>query len=125
MSVRPLRMSITRFTSYVVLAAFVCIVGCAAPRPSPDPLAGWKVLHSRDYEKLDTITADTHAYIESLPEELRVGVGPIDYLEDGTGQHAVRIEIGHKGVDWGHVLIYDRNDKRIKVIKYVIGYYRS
>lgn len=111
--------------SFAFLIAFFCASGCTTPKPSPDPLTGWRVLHSRDYEKLDRITDDYHAYINSLPQNLRVGVGPIDYLEGGTGQHAVRIEIGVNGVDWGHVLIYDKENRRIKVIKYVIGYYRS
>ena len=118
-------MSIIRIVFCALMVAFICVVGCAAPKPAVDPLAGWKVLLSRDYEKLGKITDDCQAYIKTLPQELRVGVGPIFYLEDGTGQHAVKIEIAQNGTDWAHVLIYDRDDRRIKVIKYVSGHYRS
>lgn len=115
---------INRLIFLFLLAAIVCAVGCVAPKPTPDPLVGWRVLY-KGYEHLDKITTDCHAYINNLPQELKVGVGPIEYLEDGTGQHAVRIEIAKDGVDWAHVLIYDKNDMRIKVLKYVSGYYRS
>ncbi len=48
----------------------------------------------------------------------------IDLLEDGTGQHAVSIEIfeKHKNASWHYVLIYDKENKRMRVIKY--GYTR-
>jgi hypothetical protein len=42
--------------------------------------------------------------------------------EDGTGNHAVGFEIPH-GEIWGYVLIYDKNDKRIKAARYIKGYY--
>jgi hypothetical protein len=118
-------MSVTRLIFCALLVAFVWVVGCAAPKPAPDPLSGWTRCWSQDPKDFDMISADYRAYINSLPQELQVGVCAVEYLEDGTGQHAVRIEIGQNGIDWGHVLIYDRDDKRIKVIKYVIGYYRS
>ena len=43
----------------------------------------------------------------------------------GTGQHAVNILLLLHGTYWNHVLVYDKNDKRTEVIKYVGGYYRS
>lgn len=52
----------------------------------------------------------------------------IEFFEDGTGQHAVTFEsysdagiIG--GTSWEYVLIYDKNNKRVKTIRYVTGYY--
>ena len=42
------------------------------------------------------------------------------YFENGTGEHAVNIQIfeGNKNASWQHVLIYDKDNKRIKTIKY-------
>ena len=118
-------MNIIRLPIWILLAAL--LGGCGGCQTkTPDPLAGWKVLFSRDYEKFDkAITDDYQDYIQKLPPKERNGVGPISYFEDGTGQHAVRIEIAINGTDWAHVLIYDKNNKRIKVIKFVSGHYRS
>ena len=91
-----------------------------------NPIAGWKVLYSRDYEKLDkAIVDDYHDYIQKLPAKARNGMGPIFFYEDGTGQHAVAIETGWNGTDWIYVLIYDKNNKRVSVVKYSPGYYMS
>jgi hypothetical protein len=99
--------------------------GCSASKPTPDPLAGF---HMADLQHLDDnkmITADYKAYIQTLSSEEQKRAGPILYYEDGTGQHAVDIEIGINGTSWENVLIYDKNDKRIKTIKYSNGGYRS
>ena len=88
-----------------------------------DPLAGWKV--DLDHDPDQAILNDYQAYINDLAPKLKNGVGPMQYLEDGSGQHAILIAIAQNGTDWGHVLIYDKNNKRIKIIKYVMGHYRS
>src|ERR1039457_5876635 len=100
------------------LLAVIVLAGCAAPKPAPDPLAGWTPCWSQDPKDFDKITADCHAYINELPQELKVGVGPIEYLEDGTGQHAVRFETGRKEISYAHVLIYGKDNKRIKTVEY-------
>ncbi len=112
-------------TFLMCAAALIWSVGCVTSKPTPDPLAGWTRCWSQDPKDFDKITADYRAYINSLPQELRVGVGPVEFLENKAGEHAIRIEIGVNGVDWAHILIYDINNNRIKVIKYVSGYYRS
>ena len=56
---------------------------------------------------------------------MKEGIVATDYLEDGTGQHAITIETGDNGTDWTYVLIYNRNDKRIEATKYVSGHYMS
>ena len=70
---------------------------------------------------------DYHAYIDKLSPKERNGLRPTFYFEDGNGQHAVAIEIGIDGIwegtYWKHVLIYDKENKRIKVIKYKDGHY--
>ncbi len=46
----------------------------------------------------------------------------VGWLEDGKGQHAVDIEMSGKGGIfkslWRHILIYDKDNHRIKTIKY-------
>jgi len=89
-------------------------------------LAGWKVLLGQNGENLDkAIKPDYQDYIQKVhPKE---DVGSIFLLEDGTGQHAVSIEIFIKGenASWQYALIYDKDDKRIKVIKYGYRRYES
>lgn len=109
----------------ILFAAFFWAAGCATP--NPDPLAGWKVLFSQDYEKLDkSISHDYLDYIQKLPiQDRKSATGPFWFYENGEGQHAVRIEIPLNGTWWEHVLIYDKDNKRIKTIKYSNGHYRS
>ena len=87
---------------------------------------GWHFCFSQDPNKLDkAIAANYQDYIQKLPSEERNYVGTIHLFEDGAGRHAVKIEIGLNGTWWEHVLIYDKNNKRIKTIKYSSGGYRS
>jgi hypothetical protein len=46
-----------------------------------------------------------------------------EFYQDKTGQFAVRLELAVNGVWWVHILIYDQNFKRIKVIRYRNGRY--
>jgi hypothetical protein len=116
-------MNTTRFIFCILLAAFVCAAGCSVPKPVPDPVAGWQKVYNHDPDP--TIVKDYQDYIQKLPPEEKKYVGVIDWFEDGTGQHAVKIEIGLNGISWVHVLIYDKDNKRIKAIKYSSGSYRS
>jgi hypothetical protein len=103
---------------------FLCGFGCSSPKPTPDPLAGFHAF----YGKLDqSIVNDCQNYIQNLsPEEKqRLGPYPGSPFEDDTGQHAVDIRIGINGSNWHHVLIYDKDNKRIKTIKYISGHYAS
>ena len=127
-----------RLTFCTLLAASILLTGCkhcvlfvlhpinqTFARHS-NPIAGWKRLYSRDYEKLDKVISDDYRdFIQELPTKARNGIGPIQFYEDRTGQHAVAIETGWSGTDWTYVLIYDKNNKRVRVVKYVSGYYMS
>ena len=87
-----------------------------------DPLVGWKLCQSQDPKYLDkAIRDDYQDYIQKLSSKEREFATYDNDFEDGTGQHAVKITIGLNGTDWEHILIYDKNDKRIKTIKYVSG----
>jgi hypothetical protein len=117
-------MNTTRFVFYIFLAAFLCTVGCVGLWHHPDPLAGWKPdFTSRPSDQ--AIERNYQDYIQQLPTKERNAVGPVFFFEDGTGQHAVAIEVSISGKEWRHVLIYDKLNKRIKAIKYLKGYYRS
>jgi hypothetical protein len=110
-----------------------------------NPIEGWKFVgditysvdemhayvHQRGYSK--AITDDVEDLCNNLPTE-GSGLGKRRYcywithirlFEDGTGHHAVAIEIPHHETWWVWVLIYDKNDKRTKTIRYIEGYYMS
>jgi hypothetical protein len=125
--VRPhCSMIISRFTFCFLLVACNCVVGCTSLVHHSDPLAGWHHSFSQDPSKLDEVIVDDYQdYIHQLPARERKYVGDIFFFEDGTGQHAVRISIPLDGTEWAHILIYDKNGKRIKVTKYRAGRYRS
>ena len=116
-----------RFTFCILLAAFI-LGGCATQKPTPDPLAGF---HAGDLQALDDNKAITNDYKNYIQEQkLPPGSGDeyvayVEYFEDGTGQHAVKITISLNHTDWRHVLIYDKDNKRIKTIKYVSGHSMS
>ena len=96
--------------------------------PLADPEAGWK---RSDLSKVfkgtepdAAITKDYEDYRNSFPPGSSVPIDVQDFLyEDGTGKHAVKIRFASGGTEWTHVLIYDQNDKRIKIIKYISGHY--
>jgi hypothetical protein len=114
-------MKIARFTPQILLLAMlVWVAGCV----TPDPLAGWKPDFSPP--PIDpAIEKDCHDYIQTLSPRKSGFVISVNFFEDGMGQHAVEIQMGVNGSVWRHVLIYDKENKRIKVIKYKTGGYRS
>jgi len=77
------------------------------------------------HEPDPAITRDYQDYIEKLPPEERRLVGSVEFFEDGTGRQAVKITIDWHGTWWRHVLIYDKDNNRIRVIKHKSGSYRS
>jgi hypothetical protein len=112
---------------FMLMTMFFFGFGCNTSKPTHDPLAGFHVsdLQNLDFNKI--ISGDYKSYINTLsPEEKKyLGPSPTSYFEDGEGQHAVKIRIGLNGTTWEHVLIYNKNNKRIKTIKYASGRYAS
>jgi hypothetical protein len=102
----------------MVAAMFILGFGCK----TPDPLAGF---HPASKNPDQIIEKDYQDYIHKFSPEERKYTGPISFFEDGTGQHAVVIEVDLNGTAWNHVLFYDKDNKRIKVIKYVGWHYMS
>jgi hypothetical protein len=105
-------------------AAF--IIGCAAPKPASNPLVGWTYCFSGNpIRSNETVKADYQGYIEQLSRAEKNNIGSIDLFGDETGQHAARIVVNLNGTRWAHILFYDQQNKRTKVIKYATGMYRS
>jgi hypothetical protein len=105
------------------LTAFVILFAGCSSKPTPDPLVVW---HAASKNPVQTIVNDYESYIRQLSPAEKKYMGPIMVFEDGTGQYAVRIETDIGGKDcWYHILFYDKDSKRIKVIKYFYGRYIS
>jgi hypothetical protein len=123
----PIKNFVSGLIVLVFSTGFVWTIGCATR--TPDPLAGWKsgptAYEGNPFNK--AITDDYRSYIQKLPSDERHSVSDfgVRFFENSTGQRAVRIEIGVHGTWWEHVLIYDKDNKRIRTIKYTNGGYRS
>ena len=87
-----------------------------------NPVAGWR---NAPQQPSPAIDRDYHNFISKLSLTWRDSLGQQGYLEDDHGKHAVTLVVCTDGTYWTYVLIYDRNDKRIKIIKYVSGHYMS
>jgi hypothetical protein len=107
----------------ILVAALFWTAGCATQKP--DPLAGWKLSYSQNPKDLGPeIMADYQDYIQKLSPKDRGHISYSGAFEDGTGQHAISIEIYVTGnTSWHYALIYNKENKRIMVIKY--GYSRT
>jgi hypothetical protein len=101
--------------------------GCGTPKRAPNPLEGWKLMH-RDPNKLaPAIWDDYQDYVQKLPvaeRHVATEFNP-DFLEDGTGRHALRLSIPLSGTWWEHVLLYDQNNRRVQATKRITGHYQS
>jgi hypothetical protein len=93
-----------------------------------NPIEGWPIwveAYSRPINKV--ISDDYQDYINKLPPKEKENASVIGYFQDGKGQHAIELEVSVNGIwdgtQWDHVLIYDLNGKRVKVVKYLRGYY--
>jgi len=106
----------------ILLAALVWTAVCASQ--TPDPLVGWHVSSLNDLDLNKAINDDYRDFIQKLPAKERDYVGTTDFFEDGTGKHAVSIDVfsNHTNAAWRYALIYNKDNKRIKVVKY--GYHR-
>lgn len=114
-----------RFVYFIFIIALVAAGFLEYKHLTFDPLKGWKKDFSPPSHSDKIIEKDYQDYIQKLPEDQRKFVGPVDFFEDGTGQHAVRIEVALYGTVWYHTLFYDKDNKRIKVIKYAGWHYMS
>jgi hypothetical protein len=118
-------MNIARFAFCILLVALFWDAGCATR--TPDPLAGWRCIGYNASSVDKTIRDDYQDFIQKLPTNERgYNVGPIQFFEDGMGKHAVEFEVFVGGnTSWRCALIYDKENKRVKVIKHDHSRYMS
>ena len=83
------------------------------------PLVGWYLDGDSDSQHDKAIIDDYQAYAHKVwPKDRDFFISKVDFYEDGTGRHAVRIELepgSRKYVEY--YLMYDTNNVRTKVIK--------
>jgi len=123
--------SIKRFSSYGI---FVCTLvvglafgfGCYPSKPTPDPLQGFYVAGKFDPDSNSNkaIDEDSKNYIKTLSPKEKDIAGR-EFFEDDNGRHAVKISYTLNDNNWEHILIYDKNNHRIKAVKYVSGHSES
>lgn len=114
-----------RYSNYFTFVLVLCVIivsECSCSTLRPDPLAGFQAASKNPDQ---AIVNDYQSYIQKLSPEERKYARVSGYKEDAPGQRAVVIEIDLNGTAWNHVLIYDKDNKRIKVVKYVAFHYRS
>ncbi len=86
------------------------------PTVVPEALKGWKA--TKDLPAAAVIT-DYNAYIEKLPKAERPGVSDVKYYVDDTGRNAVAVLVKEGDKQWTHLLVYDKQNKRTGVTKFV------
>jgi hypothetical protein len=115
------------FASLLPLLAFVLLTGCASSGPPPDPLAGWTFRmfdyfappdQQHHYHLSKAITEDAQNYIKEhnlKPYGMITG-----FHENAEGDRAVDFVAfpDSERSSWHYILIYNKNNERIKVIKY-------
>jgi len=118
--------------SCILLSASILLTGCiflmhpinSTFARHSNPIAGWKSCAVQNPDQFPPAIHDDYlAYRRKLESNIENIIISVAFYEDSTGQRAVSIELDYNGTTWTHVLIYDRNNKRIKTIKYVSGYY--
>ena len=120
----PVKHFISRF-GLTCLALFFTLLwtgGCATWRS--DPLAGWKVDFQHEPDR--AVLSDYQQYMQQLLLNKNLYANPdiALYLSDGTGRHAINVEVFVKGknASWHYAIIYDNNNRRVSVTKF--GYSR-
>jgi hypothetical protein len=88
-------MTVTRAVSCLLSAALFCVLGCTTSKPTPNALAGWRTAWKEQPDQ--AVERDFQQYVQSLPPEEKMASKPGSYLEDGTGQHALVLEVAVKG----------------------------
>lgn len=124
-----LPMKIVKPLFWLLLLIVVSVSGCATGRTA---LEGWKVTpKSREGCPFDKAICDDYkGYLERLSSKQKALLSDwdLEFYEDGNGRHAVMIRNVRK-VGWvfnysyNHILIYNKRNKRTKVIRYRTGTY--
>lgn len=122
-------MSAIRFAFCIFLITLISTAGCSSHifliTHTSTPLTGFHFSSLNTLDSNKAISEDYKDYVHKLSADPDTFVGGVLFFEDGTGRHAVQISQGVSGTWWIHDLIYDKDNKRIKTIKYKNGGYRS
>jgi hypothetical protein len=125
----PFKNPINKFAPVflMMVTMFLFGFGCNTSKPTPNPLAGFHEIDRKELNSNKVLSIDYKDYIQKLPPKQNGYIGTVFIYENETGQHAVCIEIfeGNKNASWQHVLFYDKEDKRIKAIRYGHVKYQS
>jgi hypothetical protein len=111
--------------SLFLFAAF-WLAGCATPKSPSDPLAGWQPCDKSAVSK--AIVEDYQEFIQQLPPNKKgYYIGDIGFFKTTDGDHAVSIEIfeDNDNAAWRYALVYNKNGRRVKIIKYGYRRYQS
>jgi len=116
-----------KYCGFIVVLVATIVFGCRCTTTKSDPLAGFHVSSLGNLDANKTIADDYKDYIQKLPAKQKGYIGTTFFYENEAGQHAVSIQIfeGNKNASWQHVLIYDKDNKRIKMIRYDHVKYQS
>ncbi|MCE9531689.1 MAG: hypothetical protein K8T89_11290 [Planctomycetes bacterium] len=83
---------------------------------APEALKGWKATPNLPH---DTVVANYNDYIDKLPKTERPGVADVKYYIDDAARNAVAVVINLGDKQWTHLLVYDKQNKRTGVTKFV------
>jgi hypothetical protein len=133
----------TRFTFCILALIAILAGGCVGPKPVSDPMSGLTRLPDRDqpyvmgglWPDVDkSVIEDCQSFVHSLKVEgYYITDDQFCLFQNKSGQLVGLIEVqstnnppssdqlSHTSEHLIHVLIYDKNNKRIKVIKYRTG----
>ena len=84
----------------------------------PAALKGWK--ETKDLPA-DTVVTDYNDYVEKLPKAERPGVADVKYYVDDDGRNAVAVLVNVGDTQWTHLLVYDKQHKRVEMTKFAAG----
>jgi hypothetical protein len=101
----------------------IAVIGCECERSKAaiDPLEGFHLSSLKNLQSNKAISDDYQNYIQKILSKNGGFVGSVNFFENESGERAVDIRIGVNGAWWKHILIYDRDNKRVNVIKYRTG----
>jgi hypothetical protein len=116
-----------KYSGLFLALSAMFVFGCRNKTSSPvvDPLIGWKVDFNHQPDPM--IMKDCQDYVKDLPPKGDKLTALGQFYEDGTGQHALTIEVfeHNQNASWLYILIYDKDNKRVNAIKYRHNRYQS
>jgi hypothetical protein len=115
-----------RLIVYLLVTVFTIglTVGCPnGSNSEKNPLAGFRGYRGDNFNQ--AITKDYKDFIQQL--NANGLVGPVMLYENGEGLHVVNFEVFEHNINasWHYAIIYGKDDKRLKVIKYGYRKYMS